>query len=130
MVESKKQFNLLNITKLINNTNPLITLIGTIIVIAISIFLITKSFGFNARQYQNHQDNVIHLQQLDADFNQAVLKSRYELFTSYDPLVRNLQQQRILLKELVEFPRFIRLETKGKLNTALEEINTSLKQKN
>ena len=129
MVNVNQQSNFKRSAKLINQINPFIALTSTLIIIAISVFLLSKSFGFNTKQYQRYQNNLIQLQQLDADFNQAVLKSRYELFTSYDPLVYNLQQQRSLQQQLVRIPQFVNPITKKKLNTLLKEVDNALQQK-
>ena len=132
MAEANQKSHILEIGELTNKINPLnhvITFISVILVIAISFFLLSKCFNLNSREYQSYQDQVLEIQDLDANFNQAVLKSRYELYTSYDPLVRNLQQQRSILKEIAQPPQFTNLEAKAQLNTALKEINTSLQQK-
>ena len=129
MVKSNKQSNLKRLSRFISKINTFIALISIVIVLTISTFLLSKSFAGNANQYQIYQANLIKLQQLDADFNQAVLKSRYELFTSYDPLVYNLKQQRSLQNQLVNIPQFIKPETKQELNNILNEVDTSLKQK-
>ncbi len=129
MVKVNKQSNFKRSSKLINQVNPFIAFISTLIIVLISAFLVSKSFNFNTREYQRYQQNLIQLQQLDADFNQAILKSRYELFTSYDPLVYNLQQQRSLRQKLIKIPPFVNPITRQELNTLLKEVDTSLQQK-
>ena len=129
MVKLNKQSNLKRLSSFISNINTFVALISIIVIFTISFFLLSKSFGDNTNQYQSYQDNLIQLQQFDADFNQAVLKSRYELFTSYDPLVYNLKQQRSLQNQLADIPQFIKPGTKQELNNILNEVDTSLKQK-
>lgn len=130
MTKANRQSNLFKISRLINSSNPLITIIAAILIFTISFFLLTNCFNFNDKQYQIYQDKIIQLQQLDADFNQAVLKSRYELFTSYDPLVANLQQHQLLEQELANIPPGIQGKTKQQLDSILQEVTTSVEQKN
>ena len=95
------------LSKLRKPLKPLIRIISVIIILLISFFLISKSFDTSTKHYQEYQKNLIKLQQLDADFNQEILKSRYELFTSYDPLVKNLIDQQSLQVNLKNIPIFI-----------------------
>ena len=117
------------LSKLRKPLKPLIRIISVIIILLISFFLISKSFDTSTKPYQEYQDNLIKLQQLDADFNQEILKSRYELFTSYDPLVKNLIDQQSLQVNLKNIPIFIDTKSQKELEIILEDINNLLEKK-
>ena len=129
MLRSNQHSFTRRIFKLGNNLNPAINIIIVIILLLVSFFLIAKFFSVSTRQYQIYRDNLIELQQLDAEFNQIILKARYELFTTYDPLVSNLAKQQSLQAKLINVPDFIDSEAKKDLETILDETNTLLEQK-
>ena len=112
-----------------NKFNRFLSIAIAIIVLLISFFLISKFFAVSTRQYQIYRDNLIELQQLDADFNQEILRARYELFVSYDPLVRNLATQQSLQEKLINIPAFIDSKTKKDLDGIINKVNTLLEQK-
>ena len=124
MVESNRKSHSERIFQL----SPLVILVS-IVIIAISVFLISKSIGLIDKKYQLYQENLVELQKLDADFNQAVLRSRYELFTSYDPLVQNLQEQKLVQDRLVDLPQSFESETDSEFKITLEEIDNSITEK-
>ena len=116
------------LSSLRNNINPFIGILSAIILL-ISFFLISKSFDVSTKQYQEYRDNLIELQQLDSEFNLEILKSRYELFTSYDPLVQNLSNQQYLQTKLKNLPAFIDSGAKKQLESILNQIKNSLERK-
>jgi serine phosphatase RsbU (regulator of sigma subunit) len=69
------------------------------------------------------------MQEEDATFNQDILKSRYELFNSYDSLVNNLATQKLLQKQLHEIPNFIGARGKRQIQNLLATQADLLKQK-
>lgn len=115
--------------KLNKNMGSFAEILLAIIILLISLFLIDKSFNTNSNQYQEYKDNFIKLQQLDSDFNQEILKSRYELFSSYDSLVRNSKNQQSLQAKLIDIPDFINFQEKKELETTINQINIVLEQK-
>ncbi|HEY9819212.1 MAG TPA: DAHL domain-containing protein [Candidatus Sericytochromatia bacterium] len=76
-------------------------------VLLILAFLLSKSLSINFNQHQRYRSALVKIQEEDATFNQNILKSRYELFNSYDSLVNNLAAQKMLQKQLHEIPNFI-----------------------
>ena len=129
MLKLKRYFPKIEIFKFRNKLNILLTIFCLILIVFISFFLLSKSFNQANKQYQNYRDNLIKLQQLDAEFNQEILKSRYELYTSYDPLVKNLSNQKSLQAELTNIPAFISYETKTELKIILVHLNKLLEEK-
>jgi len=65
-----------------------------LLILLSSVYLISKSLSLNFDQYQQYRNAIFELQKLDSTFNQEILKSRYELFADYDPLVRSLDKQK------------------------------------
>lgn len=108
---------------------PYIGIITTLIILFISLFLIGKSLNSVNNNYQEYQKNLIKMQQLDSDFNQEILKSRYELFSSYDSLVHNLNYQQSLQEKLITPPGFINDKEKQDLESIINQINIVLEQK-
>ena len=102
---------------------------GVLGVIGISIFLISKSLAVNFTSSQNYQDLIIELQEQDAIFSQNILKSRYELFTSYDDLVNNLVRQKDIQAQLQKVPDFIDRQGRLNIQATLEQRLVLLEQK-
>lgn len=71
------------------------------------IFLVVKSLSINLEYHQNYQAALAHQNERKAIINQELLKSRYELFFSYDPLVANLAELKETQADLTLIPKFI-----------------------
>ncbi len=72
-----------------------IILLGTLILV----LLYTQTHNHHAQSYAQSIDFLRQLKQLDATFNQDVLKVRYGLLLHYDPLKNNSIQIKSLLRE-------------------------------
>ena len=96
---------------------------------SISIYLLSQSMSIDFYQYQSYRDSIIQLQRLDQIFKQEILKSRYELFASYDPLVRNIEAQEKTLEHIRAIPGFIQLDAKQDLERLIEQSQNTLRQK-
>lgn len=79
-----------------------------------------QSLTIDYTQHERYQDRIIQQIQADGTINQSVLKSRYSLATSYDPLVRAVNDQKLLQQELADIPSFIGGD-KGKIQGILTE---------
>lgn len=100
--------------------------------------LIAKSLSVDNQQHQQYR--TLMAQQLDKDssVNQSVLKARYALLTSYDPLVRAMSEQLELQEDLKQVPGFIgnqqtllsQLSENNQVFTQKEELVESFKSKN
>ncbi len=104
-------------------------MIGGVIAMLISIFLIRQSLSVRFTQYQQYRDNLIQLQTLDAEFEQEILKSRYQLYASYDRLVQNLTEQKSLQQQLQIIPRFVNLSERKEIQQMLKEREKLLEKK-
>ena len=71
------------------------------------IFLVVKSLSIDLENHQNYQTALAHQNERKAIINQELLKSRYELFFSYDPLVNHLSELKETQAKLTEIPKFI-----------------------
>ncbi|MBE9041133.1 transposase [Oscillatoriales cyanobacterium LEGE 11467] len=102
---------------------------SAIVILTISIFFIGQSFSVSRAGYQQYYDRMLELKELEADFDRVILTSRYELFSSYDPLVKNLAKQRSLEQELKKIPRFVNFNNRKTIEKSLAEKFESLKEK-
>ena len=104
-------------------------ILGGVIAVFISIFLIRQSLSVHFKQYQQYRDHLIQLQKLDAEFEQEILKSRYELYSSYDALVQNLAEQKSLQQQLQSIPRFVNPPERQEIQQMLKERESLLEKK-
>lgn len=107
----------------------LVILFSLLLAVLISVFLIGKSFSSNFGQYQEYRADIIKLRELDAIFNQEVLKSRYELFASYDSLAASLQQKQEIEQKLVNIPNFVAGKERQDMERILRERKALLQQR-
>jgi|GEM_PF-2506753 len=112
-----------------SNRGQLLRAVVVLVVLVISVFLISKSLSIRFEQYQQYRDAIVKLKELDSKFNQEILKSRYELFASYDPLVENLRQQQTIQQQLQNIPDFVDARGKQDIEEILKERKTLLEQK-
>ena len=103
--------------------------LGIIVAVILLIFLISKSLSVRFIKYQKYRTKIIELQRQDADLELNILKSRYELFTTYDPLVKNFTQQKKIQQQLHKIPSFINVQDKQEMRAVLAERLTLLEQK-
>ena len=71
------------------------------------IFLVVKSLSINLEKHQQYQQALAYQNEEKAIINQELLKSRYELFFSYDPLVNHLSDLKETQQQLNLVPNFI-----------------------
>ncbi|MBE9067421.1 hypothetical protein IQ260_12215 [Leptolyngbya cf. ectocarpi LEGE 11479] len=98
-------------------------------IVLISGLLIYKSLPVSFQEYKQYRDQVIQLNELEANFSQEVLKARYELFAYYDPIVNNLTAQGDTLAALRLIPSFVSAGDQQEIRTALETRQASLEQR-
>lgn len=88
--------------------------------------LVTKSLSVDSQQHQQYRTLMNQQLDQDATVNQNVLKARYTLLTSYDPLVRSMAKQLELQQGLKQIPGFI--ENQQILQQKLQKITRSLRK--
>lgn len=69
--------------------------------------LVTQSLSVDSQRHQRYRTLIAQQLITDATLNKSVLKSRYALLTSYDPLVRSLSEQLSLQAKLEQIPSYI-----------------------
>lgn len=114
---------------LISNQQRLWISLGCVLIVLVSGFLMSQSLAASFSRYQTYRDAIVTLRQLEATFNQEILKSRYELFASYDALVQNLASQEALHEQLSQVPGFVGPQDRRELMRILQERYTALIQK-
>ena len=92
-------------------------------------FLINKSLSVDFNQHQRYRIAIVQLQEKDATFNQDILKSKYQLFTSYDLLVNTLTTQKTIQQQLQEIPIFIDAREQRQIQSLLATQAELLQQK-
>jgi DAHL domain len=90
---------------------------GAVLLFAI---LIWQSAAIDYSQHERYQEKIIQQFQADATINQSILKSQYSLLSSYDPLVRAVNDQKIYQQELQQIPAFIGSD-KSQIQSVLAE---------
>lgn len=97
---------------------------GVSLSLLLLLFLISKSFPANFGKYQQYRDSITEFREVDLTFNQELLKSRYELFSDYDPLVRSIAKQKSIQQKLQKVPDFIPAKERQEIELILKEIRT------
>ncbi|MDJ0796878.1 MAG: transposase [Calothrix sp. MO_167.B12] len=116
--------------QLLTSNNQKIIINGSILLaLLISFFLISKSLYVDFNQYQQYYDAIGEFREVDLTFNRELLKSRYELFANYDPLVRSLAKKKAIQKKLQKIPNFVTHHEKQKIELILKEIRAVIAKK-
>ena len=116
--------------KVLKSSQPLwLILSSAIVLIPISIFLVSQSLSVSNSEYQKYYDKMLELEELEADFEREILKSRYELYSSYDRLVENLDRQRALEEDLSKIPRFVNFKNRQIIEKNLAKKFETLDEK-
>jgi PAS domain S-box-containing protein len=102
-------------------------LLGACGAVLLFIILICQSLAIDYTQHERYQDKIIQQFQSDATINQSILKSQYSLLSSYDPLVRAVNDQKIFQQELKNIPNFIGGD-KSKIEAVLAENVKTVKE--
>ena len=111
------------------NRNQLLRYASILVAFLLSGFLISKSISVNFEQYQQYRNGIVDLQEVDFTFNQEILKSRYELFASYDKLVGSLAEQKYVLQQLQNIPDFVGFQERQEIESILKEIRALIKKR-
>jgi PAS domain S-box-containing protein len=71
------------------------------------VILMWQSSAIDYNQHERYQEKIVQQFQSDATIDQTILKSQYSLLSSYDPLVRAVNDQRTFQQDLQQIPDFI-----------------------
>lgn len=105
----------------------LTTLISVCGAVLLFLVLIGKSLTVNYIQHEQYHRAMIQQLQADATITQSILKSRYSLLTSYDPIVKGVDEQQTLQQQLGQPPFFVDGRGLRTIQTLLSE-NASVQQ--
>ena len=92
------------------------------------IFLVFQSLSIDLEHHQQYQTVLANQNERKAIINQELLKSRYELFFSYDPLVNHLSKLQATQAELTTIPNFIRGENRSSFQQVLAKSSQAIEQ--
>ena len=101
---------------------------GIIFALLIFVALIVQSLGVSNENNQRYLATIAQERQVEGILQQNILRSRYSLQTSYDPLVTAVKQQKRLQQELTQIPSFISRQGKIQLQRQLEDSQQILLQ--
>src|SRR5882672_1492470 len=92
-------------------------------------FLFLQQRPVDARQHDRFTADLQLFKELDAEINRDVLKSRYNLMSSYDPFVQKLDEMRRIENDLHVLPSFISQREKKELQPLVDRQSELLSRK-
>ena len=101
-----------------------VLLVATLL--GIFVFLIVKAQSLDSEEHNRYQTDLLQLKESDASLDQAVLRTRQGLFTSYDPLNVELTRIRQLHFNVENPPRYIGQEGRLEMRTEWELFGKEL----
>ncbi|MGB3495090.1 MAG: DAHL domain-containing protein [Elainellaceae cyanobacterium] len=101
----------------------------TVAALPLLVGLMRQSQVVSAEPHQRYQQLLSQQTEQEAVFNQDVLKSRYELLTSYDPFVERLEQMQQTQRSLQDIPDFLGVAGQAKLSPLLAQQTSLLEER-
>jgi signal transduction histidine kinase/CheY-like chemotaxis protein len=92
-------------------------------------FLFVQQMPVDADGHEKFMVDLNRMKQIGAEIDGDLLRSRYELLGSYDPLVREIQEMDAIEERLRRIPAFIRGHRKEHLQRLLERESSILARK-
>ena len=108
--------------------NQLFRLLGVVAALLLLGFFITKSLSINIEEHQRYRSTISSQLEKNAAINQNILRARYALFISYDPLVGVMTDQLALQAELEHIPNFIGKSGSHLIQTLLDQNKAVLER--
>ena len=100
---------------------------------AAAVLLLTLLFvqqrPVDPQQHDRFLRDLLLMKQLDAEINRDLLNSRYELISSYDPFVRELEEMRAAKADLQNIPSFVRRRQRNQIEQLLDQESELLEEK-
>ncbi|NET31993.1 MAG: PAS domain-containing protein [Cyanothece sp. SIO1E1] len=93
------------------------------------LFLVNQSQSLDFEEYGQYHRILVRFKEKDATLNQGILRARYEIVTSYDPLVNDIEAQKQIQVALQQLPKFIDQSSQQQIQSLLAEHATVLQQK-
>jgi two-component system sensor histidine kinase/response regulator len=92
-------------------------------------FLFWKTQAFDSTEHERFSSGLRRLKQVDATLNQDILKARFGLVASYDPVVAELAEMKRVRGELKKIPTFVDGQGRAELGRQLEDFDDVLRRK-
>jgi PAS domain S-box-containing protein len=92
-------------------------------------FLFIQQRAVDSRQHDRFTGDLRLMKELDAEVNQDLLKSRYQLLGSYDPFVQQLAEMQRLQNDLQTIPSFIGAHEREEIRRLIKIESGLLSQK-
>jgi PAS domain S-box-containing protein len=96
---------------------------------ALLLFLLDHSRSIDRARHDTYVANLLQLKEADATLNQALLRGRYGLLVSYDPIESQLTDIKRLQRDLSEVPGYVDAEGRAEIQTYLRHFNQTLVHK-
>jgi signal transduction histidine kinase/DNA-binding response OmpR family regulator len=100
---------------------------------AAAVLLLTLLFvqqrPVNPEQHDRFLRDLLLMKQLDAEINRDLLNARYQLISSYDPFVRELEEMRAATAELQSIPSFVRGRQREQIEQLISQESELLEEK-
>jgi PAS domain S-box-containing protein len=90
-------------------------------IVGLFLLLWVKSGAIDLQQHSRYLNNLQRMQELDARINQNILQARQGLLTYYDPIVRELQELKIIQANLKQTPTFVDPTEREKLLALIQD---------
>ncbi|MGB0383389.1 MAG: DAHL domain-containing protein [Ardenticatenaceae bacterium] len=97
--------------------------------ILIFVFLLVKAQAIDSERHTQFSSDLRRLNELDAIITQNLLKSRFELLSNYDPLVRDLDELKRIQSQIAQTPSFIDELGARQFGQQRDEYKEIIKQK-
>lgn len=107
----------------------MIEIVAAIGAIALFLVLILQSVTIDPKLHEEYKALIDRQIQTDLKINQSVLKIRYNLLASYDPLVRDVIEEQKIQRELENPPFYLNIEVRQQLKSIVAANNELLHQK-
>ncbi len=92
-------------------------------------FLFLKTQAIDFGEHDRFSSRLHQLKEVDAILNQDILRSRFGLLTTYDPIVAEVAEMKKISGQLKKVPSFVDPEGRVEIDRQLQEFDATLKQK-
>jgi len=92
-------------------------------------FLFLKTQAIDFGEHDRFNTRLHQLKEVDAILNQDILRSRFGLLTTYDPIVAEMADLKKISGQLKNVPSFVDSEGQVEIHRKLQEFDAMLKQK-
>jgi hypothetical protein len=98
-------------------------------VLMVVAFLFVKTRSIDVQQHDSFSNDLRQLKEADATLNQAVLKSRFGLLSSYERIAEELSGEKRLREKIQKTPDFVSDEGRIEIGNAVKAFDLALSEK-